>query len=280
MRSKITQVVLLGTGTPNADPGRSGPAVAILVQGTPYLVDCGPGVVRQAAAACEAGVTGLAVENLSRVFITHLHSDHTLGYPDLIFTPWVLERPFPLQAYGPRGLASMTAHILEAYREDIRIRTQGLEHADPQGYRVDVHEIAPGLIYEDAHIKVTAFPVRHGNWKEAYGFRFETPDRVIVVSGDTVPCETLKTHAKGCDILIHEVYAKAGFDRRPKGWQDYHASFHTSSLELAEIARETRPGLLVLYHQLFWGTPEDQLLEEIRQVYEGPVCSGRDLDLF
>jgi ribonuclease BN (tRNA processing enzyme) len=109
-----TQVVILGTGTPLPDPDRSGPAVAVVVNGVAYLVDCGPGVVRRAAAAEKNGIKALAADKLKIVFITHLHSDHTLGYPDLIFSPWVLERAEPLEAYGPRGLKSMTAHIEKA----------------------------------------------------------------------------------------------------------------------------------------------------------------------
>ena len=106
-----TQVVVLGTGTPQADPDRSGPAVAVVVNDAAYLVDCGPGLVRRAAAAEKAGINALDVKKLNILFITHLHSDHTLGYPDLIFSPWVLHRSEPLNAYGPRGLRSMTSHI-------------------------------------------------------------------------------------------------------------------------------------------------------------------------
>src|SRR5206468_2761938 len=102
-----TQVVLLGTGTPRADPQRSGPATAIVVNDTPYLVDAGPGIVRRAAAAYAKGVKGLAVVNLQTAFITHLHSDHTVGYPDLIFTTWVQGRHGPLTVYGPTGLEAM-----------------------------------------------------------------------------------------------------------------------------------------------------------------------------
>ena len=154
------QVVLLGTGTPNADPAHSGPSVAIVVDGSPYLVDFGPGVVRRAAAAYEAGIEGLAVERLNRAFLTHLHSDHTAGYPDLILTPWVLERDEPLHVYGPPGLNSMTDHILAAYRQDIRERIEGLEPANKQGYLVIAHEIDAGLVYQDARVRVEAFPVQ------------------------------------------------------------------------------------------------------------------------
>jgi ribonuclease BN (tRNA processing enzyme) len=275
-----TQLVLLGTGTPNADPDRSGPAVAIVVNDTPYLVDCGPGVVRRAAAAYRAGISGLQVKKLTRAFITHLHTDHTVGYPDLIFTPWVLERDEPLEVYGPKGIAAMTHHILKAYEEDIKIRLEGLEPANTEGYKVNVHEIEPGVIYEDENVNVKAFAVRHGSWAQAFGYRFETPDRTIVISGDTTPTRSVIENCNRCDVLVHEVYSQAGFERRSHVWRKYHSSFHTSSVELAKIASEARPGLLVLYHQLLWGTSEEGLLEEIRQGYDGRVVSGHDLDVY
>src|SRR6202521_6041108 len=111
-----TRVVLLGTGTPRADPSRSGPATAIVVNDTPYLVDAGPGIVRRAAAAVlDRGVTALDVTNLRIVFLTHLHSDHTVGLPDLILSPWTLGRRVALEAYGPPGIIAMALHLLEAY---------------------------------------------------------------------------------------------------------------------------------------------------------------------
>ena len=275
-----SQIVFLGTGNPNADPDRSGPALAIVVNDTAYLVDCGAGVVRRAAAAHRNGIAALEVENLKHLFVTHLHSDHTLGYPDLILTPWVLERDAPLAVYGPKGIAAMTDHIHKAYAEDIKMRRDGLEHANAVGYKVDVHEITAGEIYKDANVTVHAFPVRHGSWKHAFGFRFETPDRTIVISGDTAPTETLVEQAKGCDVLIHEVYSVLGFETRLPVWQKYHASFHTSSIELAEMATKAKPGLLILYHQLLWGVGEKQLLNEVRGFYDGKVVSAKDLDVF
>lgn len=275
-----SQVVLLGTGTPNAEPDRSGPAVAIVVNGAPYLVDCGPGVVRRAAAAAAKGIKGLAVARLDRLFVTHLHSDHTLGFPDLILTPWTLGRTEPLEVFGPKGIADMTAHLLQAYREDIETRTAGLEPSNRTGYKVDVHEIAPGEIYRDENVTVTAFAVSHSSWPQAFGFKFRTPDRTIVISGDTTPSEGIVQNCVGCDVLIHEVYSQKGFLSRPREWQKYHASSHTSSRELAQIASKTRPGLLVLYHQLLWGVTDEDLVREIRQTYAGKVVFGRDLDVF
>lgn len=275
-----TQIALLGAGTPNADPDRSGPAVAIVVNDTPYVIDCGPGVVRRAAAAERKGVKGLAVEKLRRLFITHLHSDHTAGLPDFILTPAVLERDAPLEIYGPPGIKAMTDHILKAYAEDINIRLHGLEPSMPRGYVVNVHEIKTGVVYRDENVTVKAFPVKHGSWRHALGFRFETPDRVIVISGDSAPTGSVIEACNGCDVLIHEVYSTTGFARRPPEWQRYHSSFHTSSKELAEIATKARPGLLILYHQLLWGATPEQLLDEIKQGYQGRVVFGNDLEIF
>lgn len=275
-----TQVVILGTGNPNADPDRSGPAIAIVVNGTPYLVDCGPGVVRRAAAAAKAGTTALAVTKLRVVFITHLHSDHTLGYPDLIFSPWVLGRSVPLEAYGPAGLTEMTGHIENAWRKDIAVRTQGLERADLTGYKVNVHEIKPGVIYKDANVTVKAFLVKHGTWDQAFGYRFETPDRTIVISGDTAPTDTVVDACNGCDVLLHEVYSPTGAQMQASHWRAYFATFHTSPDELAALATRAHPQLLVLYHQVFHGASDQELVDAVRKKYPGKVVSAHDLDVY
>ncbi len=275
-----THVVLLGTGTPNADPERSGPAVAVVVNGTPYLVDAGPGVVRRAAAAAQEGVTPLVVANIHHLFLTHLHSDHTVGLPDIIFTPWVLEREKPLQLYGPAGSKQMVEHLLAAYSEDINVRLEGLEPANDQGYRVEVTEFDSGVVFEDQNVKVTAIPVHHGNWQHSFGFKFESADRVIVISGDATPSPAIIAACDMCDVLVHEVYSQQGFERREPIWQQYHADSHTSTQQLAAIAVQSRPALLVLYHQLHWGTTDEGLVQEISDHYDGRVVSGRDLGVY
>ncbi|MEW5873052.1 MAG: MBL fold metallo-hydrolase [Chloroflexota bacterium] len=280
MRSSDSmQVVLLGTGTPNAEPERSGPALAIVIAGRSYLVDCGPGVVRRAVQASRNGLPALQARNLERVFFTHLHSDHTAGYPDLMLTPWVLERQRPLQAFGPPGLQAMTEHLLSAYQADIRQRLDGLEPANAGGCQVQVTEIEPGLVYQDAHLRVQAFAARHGDWP-AFGFRFSTPQRTIVISGDTAPYPGMVENYAGADVLVHEVYSAAGFQRRSPDWQRYHASMHTSTTELAQVALQAQPGLLVLHHLLPFGEPEERLVDEIRAICPGPVTLGNDLDVF
>jgi ribonuclease BN (tRNA processing enzyme) len=275
-----TQVVVLGTGTPAADPERSGPAVAIVVNGTAYLVDCGPGVVRRAAAAEKNGIAALKVTNLKTLFITHLHSDHTLGYPDLIFSPWVLGREQPLSAYGPRGLKKMTKYIEKAWAKDIDIRRHGLEQANATGYKVVVHEINPGVVYRDANVTITAFPVKHGTWDQAFGYVFQTSDRKIVMSGDTAPTDTVARACDGCDVLLHEVYNPHGEELKTPHWKEYFETFHTSPKSLGEIARNAHPKLLVLYHQVLEKLPEDDLVQQVKQNYSGNFVSAKDLGVY
>jgi ribonuclease BN (tRNA processing enzyme) len=285
-KNGATRVVMLGTGTPRPDPNRSGPATAIVVNNTPYLIDFGPGVIRRAAAAYQSGVhaIGAGAANLTTAFLTHLHSDHTMGYPDLIFTPWLMGRREPLAVYGPKGLKAMTENILRAWEVDLDARTNG-GHARPP-CKVNAYEITSGLIYEDRNVFVTAFPVHHGDALDAFGYRIEASDRTVVVSGDTAPTSSLLEHCSGCDVLIHEAYPIATFDSVSAAWQEFRRTHHTSSKELAEIANKVKPGLLVIYHQSNAGNgptasdSEEILIEEIQRLYKGPVVCGHDLDVF
>lgn len=274
-----TALVMLGTGTPNADPDRSGPAVAVVRAGRSYLIDAGPGVVRRAAAAAALHAdSALQPRNLRTLFLTHLHSDHTVGLPDLILSAWTLERDVPLEVYGPPGTQAMVDHLLAAYAADIRNRIDGLEPANPTGYQVRVHEIAPGPIFEDGNVTVTAFAVPHGDWEVAFGYRFQSIDRSIVISGDTRASDTVVEACRGCDLLVHEVYSAERFRTRPPAWQAYHAKAHTSTTELADVASRAAPKQLLLYHQLFWGTTDEGLIAETRAAgYKGPIRSAADL---
>jgi ribonuclease BN (tRNA processing enzyme) len=288
-KATLTRIVMLGTGTPSPDPDRSGPATAIVVNDTPYLVDFGPGVVRRIAAAEQKGVQGLTVRSVRIAFVTHLHSDHTAGYADLILTPWSVGRAQGLAVYGPKGIADMTEHILAAYQDDIRIRLHDKrllgQAGGEEGVKVEAHEIVPGLVYQDANVKVHAFRVDHGDVPHAFGYRFETADRTIVLSGDAAPSQSTIDACNGCDVLIHEAYSQMTYDYVAPAYQAYRRKHHTSSLELATLASKARPKLLVLYHRANPGgvgrpNPEEALLEELRKSYAGAVVTGHDLDVF
>jgi len=279
-QNSTTQLVLLGTGTPFADPNKSGPSLAIIVNNTSYIVDCGPGIVRRASQAKNLGFPSLEAAQLKTLFITHLHSDHTIGLADIILTPAVLDRNAPISIYGPVGIKKMTENTMAAYKEDIDMRINGLEKGDAIAYKVNAREIEEGEIYKDSNVTVTAFNVQHGQWKNAFGFLFKTKDKKIVISGDCTYSENLIKYAKDCDILVHEVYSDAGLKKRTQRWKDYHSSFHTSTFQVANIANKVKPKLLVLNHQLTFGTSLQSLLDEVKSQYSGAVVNGADLDIY
>jgi ribonuclease BN (tRNA processing enzyme) len=271
-----TFVVLLGTGMPRPDPKAQGPATAIVLGDRVFLFDAGPGVERQLSAA------KLPIKGVTAVFITHLHSDHTLGYPDLIFTSWVMGRKLPLQVYGPHGLQKMTDHLIAAWEEDIKVRIDGLEHQTKEGYKVTVHEIKEGIVYDSGGVRVTAIPVVHGNWAEAFAYRIDTPDRSVVISGDAKYCESIEQASKGVDVLVHEVYpaSKVKVEERPGGddWPQYLKEFHTSDVELGTLASKAQPHVLILTHIVRMGATDAELLEGIRKGgFTGKVLVGKDL---
>lgn len=286
-KSEITQVVLLGSGTPVADPYRSGCSIAVIVNAMPYIVDFGPGVMRQLSAVTPyfsqpgQAIEGLDLRNVTRAFLTHLHSDHTTGYPDLILTPWAVGgsgRSTPLQVYGPKGIKQMTENVLKAYEEDINYRIKGLQYNNDQGWRVESHEILEeGVIYQDNNVKVEAFPAPHGTWDNAWSYRFTTPDKIIVISGDTRYSDKLIEYSKGADILFCEVYSE-----KLMHWAglDYFRSHHISTTELAKLTKKAEPKLLVLYHVMPSGVVEQDYLNEIAEIYKGKVIFGNDLDKF
>jgi ribonuclease Z len=190
--------------------------------------------------------------------------------------------------YGPSGIKAMTDHVLEAYSADFEARTRDRAlytvGAFPEGHAVNAHEIRPGVVYKDANVTVTAFATKHA--MESYGYRFDTPDRSIVISGDTNPTQATIDACNGCDVLIHEVLTHDWLGRRPD-FHKYAAQHHTTTSQLIELATKARPGLLVLSHASLSlrpvvdserSSPATVLGEMSR--YPGRVVVGRDLDVY
>lgn len=272
------QVVILGSGTPNAEADRVSAGVAVSVDNQPYLFDCGHGIVQRVVQAHEAGLIPWNSTNLTRLFVTHLHADHSVGLPDLLFIPWIHGRAERLVACGPAGFNHMARHILLAYEENIR-EHRAAHPSSEEGYQIDAREIGEGLCYRDERLEVHALPADHGDLA-ALSYKVITPAGTVVISGDTKPVPAFAAWARGCDVLIHEVYSSSQFDARPPAWQRYHARVHTSTAELAALASQVEPRLLLLYHQLFWGLSPAELVTEVQSGYDGQVVSANDLDVF
>lgn len=275
-----TKVILLGTGTPTCSPEAFQSSAAVIVGDQPYIIDCGGGTIQRITqAAVKHDLPQLTFPRLTRLFITHLHPDHTVGLADFLIAPWVKGRTDPIEIFGPAKTNSIIDGLLNIYEPGITEHRDGLA---PVIGRIDprVTHIQPGTVYEDSRVSVDAFPVSHGGL-ETYGLKFTTADGTIVFSSDTKPVPEMIEQAAGCDLLVHEVFNQATLDRRSDEWKAYYAQSHTSTHQLADIARQARPKLLVTTHNLFFSpeTPESTL-REISATYDGPVRVGQDFDLF
>ena len=229
----------------------------------------------------------------------HLHSDHTAGYSDLILTGWTSGRTVPLEVYGPSGIEAMTEHILQAYRIDIATRTnaEGNQRRFPDGAKVNAHDIKPGVIYKREKVTVTEFATKH--LMESYGYRFDTPDRRIVISGDTNPVEATIEACDGCDVLVHEAQVLELLAKMPDSMKAFDVKYHTTTEQLAELANKAKPKLLVVYHTVNFPpgmapprllapnvpadglyAPPEMLEKEIGSRYAGKFVIGKDLDVY
>lgn len=276
-----TQVVVLGTGTPVPDARRAGSSIAVIHRGQAYLFDAGPGAVQNAIRArYRYDIPSLYPSQVCCVFFTHLHSDHTLDYPELAYKLW-WRRTAPLRAFGPRGLAAMTDGMHAMMAADTRLRTEGVQPvSNPELRFIATREITAGIVFEAEDIRIEAFDVPHGTIKPAFAYRITTHDRTVVISGDTAYSEALAEIARGADLLFHEVISDAGLAKNTPFWQNYHRQAHTPASSVARLAREARPGTLVLYHGLFYGVPESTVVDEVRAGYDGRVVLAEDLDRF
>ena len=276
-----TQVVILGTGTPIPDAFRAGSSIAIVHKGESYLFDVGAGAVRQATIArYKYDIPSLYPSQICCVFLSHLHSDHTLDLSELAHTLW-WRRNAGLQTWGPAGIARIANGLDEIIATDANFRINGIQPVEnPDGFRISHQDIAPGILLQKEDLTIEAFLVNHGDISPAFGFKVTTEDLSIVISGDTAFSDIIAEKARGVDILFHEVISRRGLEQNSPSFQRYHNSVHTTSDELARLAAIAQPKKLVLYHGLFYGTEESSVIEEIEALYNGNVFLANDLDIF
>ncbi|WP_275286721.1 MBL fold metallo-hydrolase [Halomonas elongata] len=277
-----TQVVMLGTGTPVPDGERAGSSIAVIHDDEAYVFDIGAGAVERATQAAERfDIEPLSPINIDHLFLTHLHSDHILDFPELLGTYW-WRRADQLQVFGPEGTQAMSEGAYTMLADDTETRLKDKSPVtNPDAAYADVTEItAPGTVFKQDDIQVEAFPVSHGDWDKAYGYKVTTPDKTIVISGDTSLNDEVQRQAEDADILIHEVISRRGWEELPEQWQAYHQYAHTLTDELAGLAGAAEPDQLVLYHVLHYGAPIESVLDEVQAQYDGKVALADDLDIF
>ena len=268
------KVTLLGTGTPSPVMNRFGPSILVETGGQKFLFDAGRGALQR--------LTQIKVrwQDVDGVFLTHLHSDHLVGFPDLWLTGWIVGpgRDRPLNVWGPRGTKKMMSLLDQAYEYDIRIRLYD-DKPSPDGIVILAEDIGEGVVFEKAGVKITAFEVDHKPIKPAFGYRVDYGGRSVVLSGDTRVSENLIRYAQGADVLIHEVVAPAAFQRagdppeRTKG----RIAHHTTPEEAGGVFSKVKPRLAVYSHIGPPNATEQDLIPPTRTTYSGPLELGEDL---
>ena len=279
--------ILLGTGYPRPDADRAGPSTAIIIGEMVFLMDAGRGVTMRLAAA------NLAPKNIRAVFLTHLHSDHVDGLPDVFHTSWQFGRTTPFELYGPTGTQDLVDGIMKFYSADIHIRRDLTEKLPAAGAKINLHTIKEGIVYEDEDVRVTAFLVDHAPVEPAFGYRFdqikknsnstENPRIIasIVISGDTHPNENLIRYAKNADVLIHEAYLpqiKSPTDTASDD-QPWFTRYHSTAAEAGEDAARANVKVLVLTHLISHraGNADAEFQSEAAKSFRGQIIVGHDL---
>ena len=267
------KVTLLGTGAPRPVMSRFGPSILVEAGKEKLVFDCGRGATQR---LYQLKIPFTAVTGL---FLTHLHSDHTVGIPDLWLTGWVMGRDTPLRVWGPKGTKAMMKHLQEAYAFDIHIRRDVDTKLPGAGVMVIAKDINEGVVYENGGMKVTAFLVDHGEIKPAFGYRIDYAGHSVTLSGDTRPSENLIRFAQGTDVLIHEVVDVPAFGALAKSDTSAQAKkiieHHTSAEQAGTVFTRVKPRLAVYSHIVPPDAPE--VISHTRDTYSGPLELGEDL---
>ena len=290
-----TVVAMVGSGTVPPNLFRRGPAGVIVVNSTPYLIDAGEGVFRGLirVATSHDGLLADAVlpTKMTRLFLSHLHSDHTVGLPSLMLLPWCYQRVDPLEVHGAIGVERLVTGLMEAYHGDLDQRLHGPEakHLNATGWQMVAHEIAePGPVYKDDNIEVECFHHPHGTFAQNFGYKFTTADRVVVWAGDGQVSDSFAEAAQDADLVFSEVASVETADNAtwggttPEEKEETMWAYHMKPSKLARLATEANVKTLVLHHECNYSEPFDPeaLVHEMKKEYKGNVISARDADVF
>jgi len=276
-----TRLILLGTkGGPRLGGRRKNPSTLLLINGVPYVVDCGYGTSQQPIAA------GVPLNGLRYLFFTHLHSDHMLEYGPIVYNGWAAGLRTRVDAYGPPPLRNATQAFWEYVRFDVDTRIEDEGRPDPRQLLVANEFDAPGVVMQNEDVKVTSATVIHPPIKHSYGYRFDTKDRSIVISGDTNYAPGLIALAKGADILVHEILYLPGLDRimarvpNAATLRKHIVDSHTAAEDVGRVAAQAQVKTLVLSHFVPGDDPDisDEMWSEgVRKHFKGPIIVGKDL---
>jgi ribonuclease Z len=274
LTSNEIRVTLLGTGTPRPFMDRFGPSILVEAGTEKLIFDVGRGAMQRLFQL------GVSYSDVTGVLLTHLHSDHTVGLPDLWLTGWLISnRATPLELWGPAGTRKMADGLRSAYSFDLDIRVRD-DKVPAAGGRIIAHDIGEQMIFDRGGVKVTAFLVDHGLVRPALGYRVDAGGHSVVLSGDTRYSPNLISHAKGTDLLIHEVGAASAEELRTNEHTRTIIAHHTTPERAAEVFNEVKPKLAVFSHLVLRGVSAEDAVRTTRLTYAGPLQLGEDLMRF
>ena len=272
-RAQDLKVTLLGTGNPRPVMSRFGPSTLVEAGDQKLLFDCGRGTTQRLYQV------GIPFNDANALFLTHLHSDHTVGIPDLWLTEWIMGRTVPLRIWGPAGTRKLVAHLQQAWAFDVHSRRDEDERLPTAGASIEAREIGQGVVYEKNGVKVTAFLVDHGPVKPAFGYRVDYHAHSVTLSGDTRFSENLIRFAAGTDVLIHEVIDPEAYAKLRNSMNDDERAkviaHHTLPDQAGMIFSRVKPKLAVYSHIVPPDAPT--LVQQTRKTYAGPLEVGEDL---
>lgn len=268
------KVTLLGTGIPDPKTDRYGSSTLVEAGKDKFIFDCGRCALQRVSE------TGIQLKKVNKLFLTHLHSDHTVGIPDLWLTPWIFGRwENPFSVWGPPGTEHMMHHLFEAFKFDLQMRPVH-DLLPEEGARIDVQEIQEGIVYESNGVKITAFEVDHRPVKHSYGYRIDYKEKSVTLSGDTCICENLIKFAEETDLLIHNVGAAREEDLKVSERYRRIMALHSPPEETGELFTRVKPKLAVYTHMVLFKVDKDEIIKRTRTTYDGPLEIGEDLMTF
>lgn len=274
------KVVILGSGLPSLNDLQFGTSILVEAGGQPFLFDCGRGCGIRLGQVYGNG----QYHRVDTLFITHHHSDHTVGIPELYMNGWIQGRVKPFRVWGPVFTRTLMVNIREAWEGDIYLRAGPESSADKlSGLVQQVTEFTrDGVLLEENGVRITAFEVNHRISKPAFGFRLDYKGRSVVISGDTAPSENLVKHAHGADLLLHEVLPPDLVENVEQYIPDRELrervlSIHTLAHQAADIFSRVKPRLAAYYHYNMRPETVKKTIAETRETYDGPVVMGQDL---
>ncbi len=268
----LIKIIILGSGTPRVNIDRFSQSILVEHKEDKFLFDTGRG------ALLRLKQSNVLPNEIHNIFFTHLHSDHLLGFADILMTGWVYHRNLPLNIFGPKGTRNFVDSTLQSYKEDIKVRSIAPENLDKKYLKTNITIINDGYVFKKNGLTIEAFSVKHKPFTHAFGFKIYNEKYCMIISGDTTYTENILKKARNCDLLIHEIAhaSESTLEKYPKAKRVI--SYHTDINQITKIVNEVKPKLTVLNHVLSLdGSSDDEILSKLKNITNHRVIIAKDL---